>query len=47
VLISSQDNDREMVIDRLWVSRGLPAESSGPQSRTLADGSILTPLPAE
>jgi ferric-dicitrate binding protein FerR (iron transport regulator) len=47
VLISSQEYDRQMVIDRLWVSRGLPAESSGPNSQTLPDGSVLTPLAVE
>jgi hypothetical protein len=47
VLISSQTGDREMVIDRLWVTRGLPVEATGPAARLLKDGSVLTPLPAE
>lgn len=47
LIISSQTHDRQMVIDRLWVSRGLPPESCGPKSNVLTDGSVLTPVSAE
>jgi hypothetical protein len=35
-----------MMIDRLWVTRGLPVEATGPAARLLKDGSVLTPLAA-
>jgi hypothetical protein len=44
LLVSSQEHDRELVIDRLWVTRGLPREALTPSAERFADGSVIAVL---